>query len=181
MVAPLRLIPLREETGLILEAGAWVLARTAHDHHRSSERGSAPPRVAVNVSPIQLRRSDFVDTVSAALAGEALPPGIDREITECLLMESVEENIRKLRELREPGISIAIEDFRTGYSSLSYLTRLAVQALKIDRSFILAMSEDPDTRTLVQTVISLAYSLNLRVIAEGLDQAVEASAALALR
>ena len=169
LVAPLRLIPLREETGLILEVGAWVLARAVHDHHRWSERGIAPPRVAVNVSPIQLRRRDFVDTVSAALAGEALPPGIDREITESVLMESVEENIRKLREPREPGISIAIEDFRTGCSSLSYLTRLPVQALKIDRSFILAMSEDPDTRTLVQTVISLAYSLNLRVIAEGVE------------
>ena len=169
MVAPLRFIPLLEGSGLILEVGAGVLARAVHDHHRSSERGIAPPRVAVNVSPMQLRRSDFVDTVSAALAGEALPPGIDREITESVLMESVEENIRKLREPREPGISIAIEDFRTGCSSLSYLTRLPVQALKIDRSFILAMSEDPDTRTLVQTVISLAYSLNLRVIAEGVE------------
>jgi PAS domain S-box-containing protein/diguanylate cyclase (GGDEF)-like protein len=169
LVAPLRFIPLLEETGMILEVGAWVLARAVHDHHRWRERGIAPPRVAVNVSPIQLRRRDFVDTVSASLAGEAVSPGIDLEITESLLMESVEENIRKLRELRERGIAIAIDDFGTGYSSLSYLTRLPVQALKVDRSFILAMSEDPDTTTLVQTIISLAHSLNLRVIAEGVE------------
>ncbi len=169
LVAPLRFIPMLEETGLILEVGAWVLAQAVRDHQRWVERGIAPPRVAVNVSPIQLRRRDFVDTVSAALAGAAVSPGIDLEITESLLMESVEESIRKLRELRELGISIAIDDFGTGYSSLSYLTRLPVQALKIDRSFILAMSEDPDTTTLVQTVISLAHSLNLRVIAEGVE------------
>ena len=169
LVAPMKFIPLLEETGLILEVGAWAISRAARDHHQWIHLGITPPRVAVNVSPVQLRQDNFVSTVSAALAGGASPPGIDLEITETLLMENAEQNIRKLEELRERGILIAIDDFGTGYSSLSYLTRLPVQALKIDRSFIVAMSEDPDTMTLVQTIISLAHSLNLKVIAEGVE------------
>lgn len=181
LVPPMKFIPLLEETGLILEVGAWVLSRAALDHHRWIERGIAPPRVAVNVSPVQLRKGDFVQTVSSALAAGAVPPGIDLEITESFLMENVEENIRKLKELREQGIMIAIDDFGTGYSSLSYLTRLPVQALKIDRSFIISMSDDPDTMTLVQSVISLAHSLNLKVIAEGVDSNEQAKLLRLLR
>ena len=169
LVGPMRFIPLLEETGLILDVGTWALSRAVHDHHRWMQRGIAAPRVAVNVSAVQLRKADFVDTVLAALRGGAPQPGIDLEMTESLLMENVAATTRKLQELRERGIMIAIDDFGTGYSSLSYLARLPVHALKIDRSFILAMSDDPDTMTLVQTIISLAHSLNLRVIAEGVE------------
>ena len=181
LVAPMKFIPLLEETGLILEVGAWALSRAVMDHHRWIQRGIAPPRIAVNVSPVQLRKTDFVQTVTAALAAGAVPPGIDLEITESLLMEDIGTNIRKLEELREHGILIAIDDSGTGYSSLSYLARLPVQALKIDRSFILAMSDDPDTMTLVQTIISLAHSLNLKVIAEGVETSEQAKLLRLLR
>ena len=181
LVAPMRFIPLLEETGLILEVGAWALARAVLDHHRWMQRGINPPRIAVNVSAVQLRKADFVDTVVAALQEGALQPGIDLEITESLLLENVTATIRKLQELRERGIMIAIDDFGTGYSSLSYLARLPVHALKIDRSFILAMSDDPDTMTLVQTIISLAHSLNLRVIAEGVESEEQAKLLRLLR
>ena len=181
LVAPMKFIPLLEETGLILEVGAWALSRAVMDHQRLIQRGIAPPRIAVNVSPVQLRKTDFVDTVVAALAAGAVPPGIDLEITESLLMEDIGTNIRKLEELRGRGILIAIDDFGTGYSSLSYLARLPVQALKIDRSFILAMSDDPDTMTLVQTIISLAHSLNLKVVAEGVETGEQAKLLRLLR
>ncbi len=181
LVPPLKFIPLLEETGLILEVGAWVLSRAVRDHRQWIERGIAAPRIAANVSPVQMRKRDFVETVTAALADGAVPPGIDLEITEGLLMEDVEENIRKLKELREQGVMIAIDDFGTGYSSLSYLAKLPVQALKIDRSFVLAMSDDPDTMTLVQTIISLAHSLNLKVIAEGVESAEQSKLLRLLR
>jgi PAS domain S-box-containing protein/diguanylate cyclase (GGDEF)-like protein len=181
LVPPMRFIPLLEETGLILEVGAWVLSRAVADHHTWMQRGIEAPRVAVNVSPVQMHKRDFVETVTAALTGGAVPPGIDLEITESLLMLDVEENIRKLRKLRERGVLIAIDDFGTGYSSLSYLTKLPVQALKIDRSFVLAMSDDPDTMTLVQTIISLAHSLKLKVIAEGVESAEQSKLLRLLR
>jgi diguanylate cyclase (GGDEF)-like protein len=181
LVPPMKFIPLLEETGLILEVGAWVLSKAAFDHHQWLQSGIAAPRVAVNVSSVQMRKRDFVATVIAALTGGAVPPGIDLEITESLLMEEIDENIRKLRELRERGIMAAIDDFGTGYSSLSYLAKLPVQALKIDRSFILAMSDDPDTMTLVQTIISLAHSLSLKVIAEGVESAEQSKLLRLLR
>ncbi len=169
LVPPAKFIRILEDTGLILQVGAWVLSRAVRDYHRWVERGIAAPRVAVNVSPVQLHSRDFVEQVTSALGAGADSPEIDLEITESLLMADVEENVRKLKLLRERGIAIAIDDFGTGYSSLSYLTKLPVHALKIDRSFISAMSDDPDTMSLVQTVISLAHSLNLRVIAEGVE------------
>ncbi|MBI1943212.1 MAG: EAL domain-containing protein [Betaproteobacteria bacterium] len=160
LVPPMQFIPLMEETGMILEAGNWALARAVADHARWLEQGLAPPRVAVNVSAIQLRKRDYVATVERALKRNgATPPGIDLEITESLLMEDIEGNIGKLREVRGLGVGISIDDFGTGYSSLAYLAKLPVEALKIDRSFIVTMLSDADTMTLVQTIISLAHSL----------------------
>ena len=104
-----------------------------------------------------------------ALLNGRTPPCIDLEITESLVMENVEENIRKLNEVRALGVQIAIDDFGTGYSSLGYLAKLPVEALKIDRSFIAAMLRDPAAMTIVQTINSLAHTLGLRVIAEGVE------------
>jgi EAL domain-containing protein (putative c-di-GMP-specific phosphodiesterase class I) len=141
----------------------------------------AAPRVAVNVSAIQLRRHDFLDTLRSALAGGAAPMGLDLELTESLVMEDVEGNISKLIEARKLGISIAIDDFGTGYSSLAYLARLPVQTLKIDRSFVITMLEDADTMALVQMIISLAHSLRLKVVAEGVDDEAQAKVLELLR
>ena len=175
LVPPGRFIPLMEETGLILEAGAWALRQAARDHRRWSEAGQVPPRVAVNVSAIQLRKKDFVATVEEALREGLTPSGIDLEITESLMMEDMAQNIEKMRAARALGLGIAIDDFGTGYSSLAYLAKLPVQTLKIDRSFIITMLADPQTLTLVQTMVSLAHSLGLKVVAEGVDSTDQAA------
>jgi EAL domain-containing protein (putative c-di-GMP-specific phosphodiesterase class I) len=169
LVPPSEFIPLLESTGLIQEAGEWALKKAVDDHQRWQELGLAAPRVAVNVSALQLRKRDFVATVQQAIARGANPTGLDLEITESLVMRDVEGNIAKLRTLHDLGVNVAIDDFGTGYSSLGYLAKLPVQTLKIDRSFVITMLEDPNTMTLVSTMISLAHSLRLKVVAEGVD------------
>jgi diguanylate cyclase (GGDEF)-like protein len=169
LVPPMQFIPLLEETGLILEVGAWALRRAVVDHRTWTERGLFAPRVSVNVSAVQLRKRDFVATVEKAIKLGSVPPGIDLEITESLVMEDIGANVQKLEALRLLGLSIAVDDFGTGYSSLGYLAKLPVQTLKIDRSFIITMLKDSHTMTLVSTIISLAHSLNLKVVAEGVD------------
>jgi diguanylate cyclase (GGDEF)-like protein len=169
LVPPLDFIPLLEETGLILEVGAWALRRAVVDHRTWTERGLPAPRISVNVSAVQLRQRDFVATVEEALRRGAVPPGIDLEITESLVMEDIEANMKKLEAVRVLGVNLAIDDFGTGYSSLGYLAKLPVHSLKIDRSFIITMLKDPAIMTLVSTIISMAHSLRLKVVAEGVD------------
>lgn len=170
LVPPASFIPILEETGLILEVGAWAVRRALADHDEWQARGLHPPCIAVNVSQIQLRQKDFVSMVRRALEqSKAAPDALELEITESLIMENAEENIRKLKAVRDLGVSIAIDDFGTGYSSLGYLARLPVNSLKIDRSFIIRMTHDPDSMTIVSTIVSLAHSLNLKVIAEGVE------------
>ncbi|HUK04742.1 MAG TPA: EAL domain-containing protein [Burkholderiales bacterium] len=181
LVPPLKFIPVMEETGMILDAGAWALASAIEDHKRWRELGLAAPRVAVNVSAVQLRQKSYVAALAQALGGGAQPVSIDLEITESVVMEDIQGNIEKLKEARGLGVSVAIDDFGTGYSSLGYLARLPVQALKIDRSFITAMLDDPATMTLVQTIISLAHSLRLKVIAEGVESEEQARTLRLLR
>jgi diguanylate cyclase (GGDEF)-like protein/PAS domain S-box-containing protein len=167
LVPPMHFIPLLEETGLILEVGAWAMHRAALDYRRWSEQGLNAPRIAVNVSSIQLRRRDFVESVRNALGGST---GIDLEITESLIMEDIQASTQKLEAVRLLGARIAIDDFGTGYSSLAYLARLPVQELKIDRSFIITMLKDPAVMTLVSTLISMAHAMGLKVVAEGVDE-----------
>jgi len=174
LVSPVDFIPMMEETGLILGAGAWALQRAARDYERWLKQGVAAPRIAVNVSPIQLRRRDFVETIRESIAHGATPPGIDLEITEGLIMEDIQGNVEKLRAVRDIGINVAIDDFGTGYSSLAYLAKLPVQTLKIDRSFIVSMLEDPDSMALVSMIITLAHALRLTVVAEGVDSPEQA-------
>src|SRR5207302_2701441 len=169
VVPPAKFIPLMEETGMIIDVGASALQRDALDHRSWIEQGLTPLRVAVNVSPVQLRQQDFVQAVAQAIQKGVTPSGIDLELTESLVMDDVEENIRKLNHVRDLGLRVAIDDFGTGYSSLGYLAKLPVHSLKIDRSFIIAMADDPDTMTLVSTIISLAHSLRLKVVAEGVE------------
>jgi diguanylate cyclase (GGDEF)-like protein/PAS domain S-box-containing protein len=175
LVPPLDFISLLEETGMIVDVGAWVLRRAVRDHRRWRARMLAPPRIAVNVSAVQLRHRDFVEMVRGSVDrdGDGAPV-IDIEITESVLLENVDATVEKLRSIRAMGLNVAIDDFGTGYSSLGYLSKLPVHALKIDRSFIDAMAVDSDTLTLVTTIISLAHALRLRVIAEGVETEVQA-------
>ena len=169
LVPPMQFIPLLEETGLIFEVGVWALRQAAFDYRRWRKLGLEAPRVAVNVSAFQLRRRDFVESVRNALGEGAGPVAIDVEITESLVMEDIHASTQKLEALRLLGVNIAIDDFGTGYSSLAYLAKLPVQQLKIDRSFIITMLKEPAVMTLVTTVVSMAHSLGLKVVAEGVD------------
>jgi diguanylate cyclase (GGDEF)-like protein len=180
LVSPSEFIPLLEETGLILQVGAWALKRASLDHRAWFEQGLNPPAVSVNVSAIQLRQRDFVRNVRQAINVAVDPAAIELEITESNVMADIQSSIRKLGDVRKIGLDIAIDDFGTGYSSLSYLARLPVQTLKIDRSFIHAMQSDPTARTLVETIIKLAHTLRLKVVAEGVETKAELAVLAAL-
>ncbi|OGT02807.1 MAG: diguanylate cyclase [Gallionellales bacterium RBG_16_57_15] len=170
LVPPVKFIPVLEETGMIIEAGAWALAQALTDYRAWQEKGLVPPRVAVNVSQVQLQRNDFVSTIERVVSGlGGVPGGLEVEITESLIMQDVEANIRKLHAIREMGVEVAIDDFGTGYSSLSYIAKLPINSLKIDRAFIINMTSSADDLSIVSAIISLAHSLNLRVIAEGVE------------
>jgi diguanylate cyclase (GGDEF)-like protein len=175
LVPPLKFIPLLEDTGLILQVGAWALRRALLDHRLWAEQGVTAPRIAVNVSAIQLRQKNFVALLEQVIAEGTTPTALDLEITESLVMDDIEGNIEKLRRVRALGVGIAIDDFGTGYSSLSYLARLPVGTLKIDRSFVSTMNQNPDTATLVQTIISMSHSLRLNVVAEGVETEEQAT------
>jgi diguanylate cyclase len=170
MVLPGDFIPMLEETGMIIEIGAWVMRRAVDDLRQWQRLQLNPPRVAVNVSPIQLKQKNFVESLRQILHdSDGRSDGLDMEITESAVMEEVKQNIPKLEAVRDMGFRIAIDDFGTGYSSLSYLSQLPVNALKIDRSFIVEMTERPNSLAIVTSIISLAHSLDLEVIAEGVE------------
>jgi diguanylate cyclase (GGDEF)-like protein/PAS domain S-box-containing protein len=169
MVPPNDFIPLLEATGLIYEVGRWVLVQVASDYTRWHEQGLHPPRIAVNISTLQLRRADFVQVIKAV--SDTLPAqnSLELEITESLIMDDVEKNIEKLAALRDMGVNTVIDDFGTGYSSLRYIARLPIHAVKIDRGFIVNMINNLDDMTIVTMILSLAHELGLKVIAEGVD------------
>ncbi|MBA4142975.1 MAG: EAL domain-containing protein [Nitrosospira sp.] len=170
LIPPLSFIPLLEETRMILEAGRWALSKAMSDYRKWQALGLNPPKIAVNVSPVQLRQKDFVSMVASVLnVAENVPIGLEFEITESVIMQDIEANIQKLRVIRDMNIEIAIDDFGTGYSSLSYIAKLPVTVLKIDRAFIINMTTNPDDLNIVSAMISLAHSLHLRVIAEGVE------------
>jgi len=176
LVPPVKFIPILEETGLILEAGRWALGQAIADSARWKANRQKVPRIAVNVSPIQLRQKDFVATVESALRGAKDIGGIlELEITESLIMQDIDANIRKLRAVRDMGVEIAVDDFGTGYSSLSYISRLPINTLKIDRAFIMNMTSNPDDLSIVSTIISLGHSLELKIVAEGVETEEQAN------
>lgn len=180
LVPPAKFIPLMEQTGLILEAGRWALSQVARDCRLWGVNRIKLPRVAVNVSPIQLRQKDFVATVvEAAVRMEEAGSMLDLEITETVIMGNVENIIPILQTLRGLGVEIAVDDFGTGYSSLAYIARLPIHDLKIDRSFVVGMTDNQDSLAIVKSVISLAHSLRLKVVAEGVE--TEEQAALLLK
>jgi diguanylate cyclase (GGDEF)-like protein/PAS domain S-box-containing protein len=170
MIPPGNFIPIMEQTGLILEAGNWALLQVARDCAGWMDNVTTPVRIAVNVSPLQLREKDFVAKVIDAAQAIGRAGGcLDLEITESVIMENVEANIPKLQSVRDLGVRIYIDDFGTGYSSLSYIAKLPIYSLKIDRSFVVGMTQNKDSLNIVTSVISLAHSLDLCVVAEGVE------------
>ena len=170
-VPPAKFVSLMEETGMILAAGRWALRQAAADIRHWQSLGMEVPRISVNVSAIQLRQKDFVESVLQAIADFGkTPPLLDLEITESVLVEDIEESTRKLQTLRRAGVEISVDDFGTGYCSLSYLARLPVDTLKIDRSFVVRMRDVGYPRNIVAMIVSLAHTLGLKVIAEGVEE-----------
>jgi len=175
LVPPARFTPMLEETGLIYEVGRWALGQAIEDYLRWRRSGLPAVRIAVNVSPLQLRNRHFIEDIQRAIGSDRdAAESLELEITEGLIMEDVDYSIATLRAIREMGVSIAIDDFGTGFSSLSYLSKLPLDTLKIDRTFVSDLTEAPEGLAQVSTIINLAHSLNLKVVAEGVETAEQA-------
>ncbi len=169
IVSPAQFIPIAEETGLIVPIGHWVL-RTACAQAQAWYAGGHPLRIAVNLSARQFQHQDVVTMVSRVLHETGLEPCcLELELTESMIMQSVEESITTLRALKALGVRLSIDDFGTGYSSLNYLTRFPIDTLKIDQSFVCNLPTDPEAVAIAATIITLAHSLHLKVIAEGVE------------
>ena len=170
LVPPGRFIPILEETGLIHDVGRWALNHAIEVYRQWRKAGLGAVRIAVNVSPLQLRDRGFAEEIRRAIGDDPhAAGGLELEITEGLIMQDVRVSIAALREIRALGVHIAIDDFGTGFSSLSYLARLPVHTLKIDRSFVVDLAVGPEGLALVSTIIHLAHSLKLNVVAEGVE------------
>lgn len=170
LVPPADFIPSLEETGLIYEVGRWALGQAIADGRRWRNAGLPAVRIAVNVSPLQLRHRDFSDEIRKMIENdEQAAAGLELEITESLLMENVERSVETLQLIRDMGITVAVDDFGTGFSSLNYLSKLPLDSMKIDRSFVSEMMVAPKGLGLVYTIINLAHSLKLKVVAEGVE------------
>jgi EAL domain-containing protein (putative c-di-GMP-specific phosphodiesterase class I) len=173
---PAMFIPAMEDLGLIERAGAWALQQAVADIVRWRRSGRQPPRVSVIVSSLQLRSESFLHDVEVALAGFAgATPMLDIEVTESMLMIDVGQATDMLERIRAMQVNIAVDDFGTGYSSLAYLATLPIDSLKIDRSFVLAIDEDGPGRLIVDSTISLAHGLGLKVVAEGVETQAQAN------
>jgi diguanylate cyclase (GGDEF)-like protein/PAS domain S-box-containing protein len=169
-IAPASFIPVAENCGLIRTLGAWALRETCEQGCRWLEAGLPPITLAVNVSPIEFGKTDFLDDVRGILGETGYDPHfLELEMTEGVLMKRAASTDATLKGLKETGLRLALDDFGTGYSSLSYLTKFPIDTIKIDQSFVRQISTDPTETAIVTAVISMAHSLNLVVVAEGVE------------
>lgn len=171
-VSPAVFIPIAEETGSILEIGAWVLASACQNIAEWYAQGLGYVKVAVNLSARQFMQQDICATVADVLAQSGIPPAfLELEITEGAIIDDVQEAIATMQCLKQLGVAISLDDFGTGYSSLSYLKKFPIDYLKIDQSFVRDLITDTDADAIVLSIISLAHNMRLRVIAEGVETA----------
>ncbi|MFZ5640685.1 MAG: EAL domain-containing protein, partial [Bacillota bacterium] len=170
LVGPVEFIPLAEDTGLIIPIGEWVLHTACAQNKAWQESGLQPVRVTVNISACQFQQQNLVNTVAQALKQTGLDPQwLELEITESALMQDLDFTIKVLQDLRDMGVRISVDDFGTGYSSLNYLKRFPIHTLKIDRSFVRDITDNPEDAAIVSAIIVLAHNLNLNLIAEGVE------------
>lgn len=170
LVLPGNFIPMLEETGMIADVGRWALGKAVEDYLRWRKEGLSAVRIAVNVSPLQLKNRNFIfELEKIAKIDEHAVQGLELEITEGLIMDDIHGSTESLKAIRAMGITVAIDDFGTGFSSLGYLSKLPVDSLKIDRTFVVDMTGGPEGMALVSTIIDLARALKLKVVAEGVE------------
>ena len=171
MVAPANFIPMAEQTGLILPLGRWVLQTACNQLvDWSGDPTTQEVSIAVNVSAREFRQPEFATQVIETLRKTgASPKRLQLELTESLLLSDVQDAIRKMEQLKALGVRFSLDDFGTGYSSLSYLKRLPLDQLKIDQSFVRDVLTDPNDAAIARTVVALAQSLGLSVVAEGVE------------
>jgi diguanylate cyclase (GGDEF)-like protein/PAS domain S-box-containing protein len=173
-MAPTQFIQVLEESGMILEVGSWILDEACKAGGQLLRKGLIDQddfSMCVNISPRQFRQNDFVERVERSLRTHHLPARLLKlEITEGIVIQNLDDTIAKMRRLKKMGVSFAMDDFGTGYSSLTYLKRLPVDALKIDQSFVRDATTDPNDAEIIRAIVAMAYSLNLAVIAEGVEK-----------
>ncbi len=170
LISPAEFIPLAEETGIILEIGDWVLGEACRQLHAWHRQGLVPPRLAINISSVQVSRGDLLATVQKALTAHEVDAHLlELEITENCIMEHADKSMPILHALRQQGFSLAIDDFGTGYSSLAYLQKLPITTLKIDQSFIAHIPNNPGNEAIVKAIISLGQLMKLEIVAEGVE------------
>jgi predicted signal transduction protein with EAL and GGDEF domain len=175
VVPPSSFIPVAEEAGLICSIGAWVLESACRQYADWRAQGIEVPQVSINVSTLQLRDGTLVETLRGILERYSLRPGsVELELTESTLMEDAEGALVQLHAIKSLGVELAIDDFGTGYSSLNYLNRFPIDRLKIDRSFVRDMLEDPTDFAITRAIIALGHTLGLKVVAEGVENEREA-------
>lgn len=169
---PAEFIPVLEESGLIIPVGQWILRHACNQYASWRARGMAPLNISVNISAPQFKSGELPATVIEILAETGMDPAcLCLELTESIVMDDIEETIRTLGTLRELGVSLSIDDFGIGYSSLNYLRMMPISELKIDRSFISTIPNDQSNAVIVNTIISMAHCMNIRVVAEGVETA----------
>ena len=170
LIAPADFIPIAEDSGAIVEIGRWVIEEACRQNVRWQRAGAPKLRVAVNISGVQFRQPDLLDTIGHALSSSGLDPEcLEIEITESVIMQDPSQMIVVLERLSAMGVHVSIDDFGTGYSSLSYLKRFPLDKLKIDRSFIRDISSDTEDAAITRAIIGLAHNLKLKVVAEGVE------------
>ena len=172
LVSPAKFIPIAEETGVINTIGEWVIRTACAQAKQWLTAGLPPVRLAVNLSARQFRSTDLVSVVERALSESELPVELlELEVTEGTIMTDIDRTIGTLEVLSGLGIRLAVDDFGTGYSSLAYLAQFPIHVLKVDQSFVRDITTNPDVASIVAAIVGLAHSLNLEVIAEGVEDA----------
>ncbi len=163
-------IGIAESTGMILEMGNWIIIQAIKDLKEWSEQGYKDLTIAINLSPRQFLDKNLISLISSLIKKHSINPAqLEFEVTETMSMSNIEATLRTLKQLKELGVTIAIDDFGTGYSSLSYLKKFPVHTLKIDKSFVMDMTEDEEDRVIVETIISMAHTLGFKTVAEGVE------------
>ena len=176
-ISPAEFIPVAEQTGLILAIGDWVIRKVCRQGREWLEGGLAPVRISVNISALELTQDRFAERIADAIQSSGFDAKhLQIEVTETAVMSNMDDATRHLRKLEQLGVAVSVDDFGTGHSSLSYLHRLPIDSIKVDRSFVRQITQSEESEAIVRAIVAMANSLNLQVIAEGVETEDQLSA-----